>query len=66
MGTEIHLVNRLANQMAKEGKTVDNLAEGRVVNRIRVPADVRENSLKALERMLAHTDGGRGKDKTCY
>ena len=77
IGTEIHLVNRLARQFAPEGKKVitlddtgclcttmfrispqhlcwvlENLTEGRVVNRIRVPEDVKHWARVALDRML--------------
>ena len=84
VGTEIHLVNRLARQQADAGKVVqslsgiqclcttmyridrkhlcwvlDELIAGRVVNQIRVPPAIREQSLLALERMLAHAGSGR-------
>jgi quinolinate synthase len=77
VGTEVHLVNRLAQ--AYRDKTVrslatiqclcttmyridprhllwslDELAAGRVVNRISVPGQVRESALIALDRMLAN------------
>ncbi len=77
VGTEIHLVNRLAQRMAPLGKRVitlddsgclcttmyrispqhlawalENLVEGRVVNRIKVAADVKEWARVALDRML--------------
>ena len=76
-GTEIHLVNRLANEFAKEDKLVisldesgclcttmfrispqhlcwalENLVDENVVNRIRVPEDVKYWSRVALDRML--------------
>ncbi len=77
VGTEIHLVNRLAKQFAPLGKrvmtldesgclcttmyrispqhlawTLENLVEGRVMNRIRVDEDVKHWSRVALDRML--------------
>ncbi|MBV8206339.1 MAG: quinolinate synthase NadA [Acidobacteria bacterium] len=77
VGTEIHLVNRLAQQFRREGKKVitldesgclcttmyrispqhlcwamENLVEGRVVNRISVPQDVKHWARVALDRML--------------
>lgn len=77
VGTEIHLVNRLANRFASEGKKVitlddtgclcttmyrisphhlawalENLLEGRVVNRIQVRDDVKYWARVALDRML--------------
>ena len=77
IGTEIHLVNRLAKQFAPRGKKVitlddtgclcttmyrispqhlcwalENLVEGRVVNRIRVRDDVKHWARVALDRML--------------
>ena len=77
VGTEIHLVNRLAKRFAPLGKKVitlddsgclcttmfrispqhlawalENLVEGRVVNRIRVADDVKHWSRIALARML--------------
>jgi quinolinate synthase len=77
IGTEIHLVNRLANQFAPLGKKIvtlddtgclcttmyrispqhlawalENLIEGRVVNRIRVRDDVKYWARVALDRML--------------
>jgi quinolinate synthase len=77
VGTEIHLVNRLAQRMAPLGKRVitlddsgclcttmyrispqhlawalENLVEGRVVNRIKVAADVKGWARVALDRML--------------
>ena len=78
VGTELNLVNRLAEEVKPEGKTVqfmaptvcmcstmqridpqhlawtlENLAEGNVVNRISVPAHEAEQAKIALERMLA-------------
>ncbi|MGA7887525.1 MAG: quinolinate synthase NadA [Acidobacteriaceae bacterium] len=77
IGTEIHLVNRLAKEFAAQGKTIvtlddtgclcttmyrispqhlawalENLVEGRVVNRIQVAADVKYWARIALDRML--------------
>ncbi len=77
IGTEIHLVNRLAKRFAPLGKTIvtlddtgclcttmyrisphhlawalENLVEGRVVNRIQVRDDVKYWARVALDRML--------------
>jgi quinolinate synthase len=77
VGTEIHLVNRMAQRFAKEGKRVitlddtgclcttmyrispnhlawalENLVEGRVVNRIQVRPNVKRWARVALDRML--------------
>lgn len=77
VGTEIHLVNRMARRFAAEGKRIitlddtgclcttmyrispqhlawalENLVEGRVVNRIAVRANVKEWARVALDRML--------------
>jgi quinolinate synthase len=77
VGTEIHLVNRLAQRVASQGKKVitlddtgclcttmfrispqhlawalENLVEGRVVNRIKVRDDVKHWAHVALDRML--------------
>jgi quinolinate synthase len=77
IGTEIHLVNRLARRFAPEGKKIisldasgclcttmyrispqhlawalENLVEGRVVNRINVRANVKHWARVALDRML--------------
>ncbi|HMF89500.1 MAG TPA: quinolinate synthase NadA [Candidatus Angelobacter sp.] len=77
VGTEIHLVNRMGKEFAKEDKMVitlddsgclcttmfrispqhlcwalENLVEGRVVNRIQVPEEVKHWSRVALDRML--------------
>jgi len=77
VGTEIHLVNRLAARFAPLGKrvitlddsgclcttmyrispqhlawTLENLVEGRVVNRIKVAEDVKHWARVALDRML--------------
>jgi quinolinate synthase len=77
VGTEIHLVNRMARRFAAEGKKVitlddtgclcttmyrispqhlawvlENLVEGRVVNRIQVRSNVKHWAKVALDRML--------------
>ena len=77
IGTEIHLVNRLAKRAAEQGKRVvtlddtgclcttmyrispqhlcwalENLVEGRVVNRIQVRKNVKHWARVALDRML--------------
>jgi len=77
VGTEIHLVNRMARRFAEEGKRVitlddtgclcttmfritpqhlawalENLVEGRVVNRIQVRPGVKRWAKVALDRML--------------
>ncbi len=77
VGTEIHLVNRMAHRFAAQGKRVitlddtgclcttmyritphhlawalENLVEGRVVNRIQVRAGVKQWARVALDRML--------------
>ncbi len=77
VGTEIHLVNRMARRFAAEGKRIitlddtgclcttmyrispqhlawalENLVEGRVVNRIAVRANVKQWARVALDRML--------------
>jgi quinolinate synthase len=77
IGTEIHLVNRLAKRFAAEGKKIitlddtgclcttmyrispqhmawalENLVEGRVVNRIQVRPSVKHWARVALDRML--------------
>jgi quinolinate synthase len=77
IGTEIHLVNRLARRFAPQGKKIitlddtgclcttmfritpqhlawalENLAQGNVVNRIQVRADVKQWAKVALDRML--------------
>jgi len=81
VGTEAHLVNRLAREAHSQGVEVrslsecqcmcttmyridephllwalDNLAQGKVVNQIRVHPDVREPALAALDRMLSLTN----------
>lgn len=78
VGTELNLVNRLAEEVKHEGKlvqfmaptvcmcstmqridpqhlawTLENLAEGNVVNQIKVPAHETASAKVALERMLA-------------
>lgn len=80
IGTEVHLVNRLAHAAAERGVTarilsecqclcttmfridmphllwaLDNLAEGKVVNQIKVHPEVRQWALVALDRMLKIT-----------
>lgn len=77
IGTEIHLVNRLAKEFAPKGKRIitlddtgclcttmyrispqhlawalENLVEGKVVNRIQVREDVKHWARVALDRML--------------
>lgn len=77
VGTEIHLVNRMGQEFAAEGKRVitlddsgclcttmfrispqhlcwalENLVDGNAVNRITVPADVKQWARVALDRML--------------
>lgn len=84
IGTEIHLVNRLAKRFAPEGKKIvtlddtgclcttmfrispqhlawalENLAEGRVVNRIQVRASVKQWARVALERMIEAASAAR-------
>lgn len=78
IGTELHLVNRLAQESAEQGKRVisleehgclcstmfriapqhllaslENLLEGRVINEIVVPENVKRWTRVALDRMLA-------------
>jgi quinolinate synthase len=78
VGTELNLVNRIAEELKSQGKIVqfmaptvcmcstmaridpqhlawclENLVEGRVVNRISVPADEAVLAKLALDRMLA-------------
>jgi quinolinate synthase len=78
VGTELNLVNRLANEMKPQGKlvqfmshvvcecstmaridpqhlawTLENLADGNVVNQIKVPASDAKLAKLTLERMLA-------------
>jgi quinolinate synthase len=86
VGTEIHLVNRMARRFAAEGKRVitlddtgclcttmyrisphhlawalENLVEGRVVNRIQVGKSVKRWARVALDRMLeTQGTGSRG------
>jgi quinolinate synthase len=82
IGTEFHLVTRLAREAAARNVSVrilsdcqclcttmfridqahlcwvlDNLAAGKVVNRITVAPETRESALKALDRMLALSGG---------
>ena len=77
IGTEIHLVNRLAKRFAPQGKKIitlddtgclcttmyrispqhlawalENLVEGRVVNRVQVKPDVKHWARVALDRMI--------------
>ena len=77
VGTEIHLVNRMARHFANQGKRIitldstgclcttmyrispnhlawalENLVEGRVVNRIQVRPSVKRWAKVALDRML--------------
>jgi quinolinate synthase len=79
VGTEVHLVTRVAKALAERNVevrtlsdcqclcttmyridqphllwTLDNLAEGRVVNRVEVHADAAAHARLALERMLAN------------
>lgn len=78
VGTEVHLVNRLAQSAAARDVhvrilsdcqclcttmyridephllwTLDNLAQGKVVNQVTVHPDARKSALSALDRMLA-------------
>lgn len=79
VGTEIHLVNRLAKRYANQKHvrslagiqclcttmyridlrhllwSLDELAAGRVVNRIKVDPETRRNAIFALQRMLENT-----------
>lgn len=84
VGTEVHLVNRLAQQAKQRGVHVrmlsdcqclcttmyridmphllwvlDNLAEGKVINRIHVHPEARKWALVALRRMLDITAAGQ-------
>jgi quinolinate synthase len=79
VGTEVHLVNRLAEEARQREVTVtmlsecqclcttmyrieprnllwvlDNLAQGKVVNRIEITDKTQELATLALHRMLAH------------
>ena len=81
MGTELNLVNRLADEMRPKGVTVqfmspmvcmcstmfrtdpqhlawvlENLADGNIVNQIRVPQEVAIPARKALDLMLEVVD----------
>jgi quinolinate synthase len=85
VGTEVHLVNRVAQSAAARGVHVrmlsdcqclcttmyridpphllwalDNLAKGRIVNRVEVASPTREGALLAVERMLALGAAPRG------
>jgi quinolinate synthase len=85
VGTEIHLVNRMAKRFAAEGKRVitlddtgclcttmyrispqhlawalENLVDGRVVNRIQVRRNVKHWARVALDRMLECRDQAPG------
>ena len=87
IGTEIHLVNRMARRFAPEGKKIitlddtgclcttmyrispqhlawalENLAEGRVVNRVQVRDDVKHWARVALHRMMETGTGVRNKE----
>jgi len=89
IGTEIHLVNRLARRFAAEGKRIitlddtgclcttmyrispqhlawalENLLEGRVVNRIQVRANVKQWARVALDRMLETQGTGNREQRT--
>jgi quinolinate synthase len=84
IGTEIHLVNRLAKHFVPEGKKIitlddtgclcttmyrispqhlawalENLLEGRVVNRVQVRRDVKHWARVALDRMVESVDAAR-------
>jgi quinolinate synthase len=84
VGTEIHLVNRMARRFAPEGKRIitldetgclcatmyrispqhlawalENLAEGRVLNRVQVRDDVKHWARVALHRMMETGTGSR-------
>ena len=84
VGTEIHLVNRMARRFAAEGKKVitlddtgclcttmyrispqhlawvlENLVEGRVVNRIQVKPNVKHWAKVALDRMMETSAASR-------
>ena len=84
IGTEIHLVNRMAKRFAPQGKRIitlddtgclcttmyrispqhlawvlENLVEGRVVNRIQVKPDVKHWARVALDRMVESVDAAR-------
>ena len=83
IGTEIHLVNRLARRFAPQGKKIitlddtgclcttmyrispqhlawvlENLVEGRVVNRVQVKPQVKHWARVALDRMLESREQG--------
>ncbi|MCA9285051.1 MAG: quinolinate synthase NadA [Phycisphaerales bacterium] len=84
IGTEVHLVARLAREVAERGVharilsdcqclcttmyridqphllwALDNLAEGKVVNRVAVHPEARAKARLALDRMLANVGGPR-------
>jgi quinolinate synthase len=86
IGTEIHLVNRMAKRFAPDGKKIitlddtgclcttmyritpqhlawalENLVEGRVVNRVQVRPDVKYWARIALDRMVESVEATRGK-----
>jgi len=88
IGTEIHLVNRMAKRFAPQGKRIitlddtgclcttmyrispqhlawalENLVEGRVVNRIQVKPDVKHWARVALDRMVEARERGIGSRK---
>ncbi len=89
IGTEVHLVNRVANEAKKRGVHVrmlsecqclcttmyridmphllfvlDNLAEGKVINRITVHPEARKQAVLALQRMLDITAAGKSSSKS--
>lgn len=89
IGTEVHLVNRLAKKAKERGVHVrmlsdcqclcttmyrvdmphvlwvlDNLAEGKVINRIHVHADARKWAMVALQRMLDITAAGKSQSRS--
>lgn len=84
VGTEVHLVNRVAQEAKRRGVSVrilsdcqclcttmyridqehlcwvlDNLAKGKVVNRVSVHPEAREMALESVRRMLALGGGAR-------
>jgi quinolinate synthase len=88
IGTEIHLVNRLAKRFAPRGKKIitlddtgclcttmyritpqhlawalENLVDGRVVNRVQVKPDVKHWAKAALDRMLDSVEAARERAK---
>ena len=89
VGTEVHLVNRLAIDAKKRGvhvrmlsdcqclcttmyridmphllSVLDNLADGKVINRIEVHPEARKWALIALQRMLDITAAGKRRTQT--